>query len=656
MRNIYFILLTVLLPSVFYSQTEMYTYGRPDSKYLKMESYDKDPEANALIIYEKGDSEIKWDRHDNLSIFHTYKARVKIFTKEGFDEATFKIWLYHNDSGDRAESVDDIRASSYNMDAPPLALDKNDIFKEKYDDHWDVVKFTIPKVKEGTVFDVEYTHISPFMFHFPGWKFQSHLPKLYSEYNTKIPANYKYNAQIVGSLKFAEQTTDVVKKCIEAPNGASADCGVYHLVMKDVPAFKEEDYMTSADNYISQVKYELSETESFTGIKAKYSKTWKDVDYELKSWDIGKQARKERAFEKLLPENIAAMPHDMEQAKAIYYMLQKEMVWNGDNNVLNDIDVKKAYDEKKGSVGDLNLVLLNMLKAAGFEAYAVLIRKRDDGFPTLLYPVITDFNYLVVKIILDEKTYYLDITDSYLPFGMLPKKALNYYGRVMDFENESDWDNIMMGSLSTQTIFLQYELNSEGKLTLKISDKTNGFFGVSKRKEISKHSETDYLKEFENELSNDNNAIVTNYKKYNETDPEKMLFENFEVEFEDNLDGKQLFLKPLNEWVISKNPFKLEERSYPVDFGYPYSIVVKALIKADESYEFSHIPENVSYDYKNLMKLEMKVLNQGSNLTLDLSFYVYKSIFDPEEYQEVKKMFGELASIANTDIILKKKE
>lgn len=656
MKKVYLLLLTVMVPLAFYGQNEDYIYGRPGSKYLKMESYDKDPEAEALIVYERGESVINWDKNDRMAIFYTYKARIKIFNKNGFDRATFEIPLHKSTDGNSFERITDVRATSYNVDAPPIAIGKDDVLKEKVNEYYDLAKFTIPKVKEGTLFDVEYTVVSPFLFYFPNWKFQSDIPKLYSEYFTKIPANYRYNAKIVGTLKFDDEKSDIERKCITGSGTSTADCAVSTYVMKDIPAFKKEDYMTSTENYISQIKYELRETESFTGVKTKYSKEWKDVDHEFKTMDIGKQARKEGAFEKLLPTDIVAMPHDIEKAKAIYYMLQKNMVWNGKIEVLsNEVDVKKAWDEKKGSLTELNLILLNMLKASGFNAYFVLLREREDGFPTLLYPVITEFNYVVIKLVFEDKIYYLDITEDYLPFGLLPKKALNYYGRVFDFENESYWDNILMGSLSAQNTFLQYGISSEGAVSLKISDKTNGFFAVSKRKKLNSLKEEAYLKSIEDDLSNDSNANVVDYRKFNAEDVEKILMENFTVEFEDTLDGGQLFLNPLEGWLPTENPFKLSERNYPVDFGYPFAQNLKVLIKADSSYEYSHLPETVSYEYKNLIKLEMKVYSQDSDLTLEVNFIVYKSIFDPEEYQEVKDMFSKLVNISKTDIILKKK-
>ncbi len=650
------IVLAMLVSSFVWGQTSNYEYGRVDAKDLRMESYEKDPEAEALVLYEHGYAEIR-QTYNGLQLFFIYKGRYKILDKSGFEHATFSIPLQINDNKTKMETLESMRATSYNVDAPPMAIGKDDILYEKYNDNFKIAKFTIPKVKEGTIFDVEFEVKSPFYFYnFHTWKFQSDIPKLYSEYITKIPANFKYNAKLVGPIKFDNHLGDVEKMCVEIGGGA-ADCEVNHYIMKDIPAFREEGFMTSKENYLSQIKYEIRETQNFQGVKQSYAKTWKDVDHEIKtSFDLGKQARKERAFVKLIPPTLAAMPKSLEKAKLIYTYLQEVMHWNGEYFLFKDVDVKEAYENKKGSIAELNLVLLNMLKASGFEAYMVLAREREDGFPTLLYPVLTDFNYLFVKLVQDNKVYYLDITDEYLPFGMLPMKALNNYGRVIDFDNESYWDNIYMNSMSVKNVFTQYNIDSEGYINIKKSEKRSGFLATQKRKIINNTDEETYLKNIEDNYSSTHDAIVTSYSNKNAEDTEKQLQELFEINYEEPLEEEQVFFNPVEGSLFSENPFKLKERTYPVDFGYPHAYIYKFLVIVDDEYEITNIPENIKDDFKNYLSLDFKVNKNGNTVSFDVGVYIRKAVFSPEEYQEVKRIFSEIVDITtNANIVIKKK-
>lgn len=651
----YLLTIALLVTSIFYAQESTYEFAKVSSDIVKMQVYENDPEAEAVIIYERGDAEIR-DMHEGLKLEYKYKARVKILKKNGFEKATYEIPLYTNDNKTAREELVSMKAVSYNNYSPLVFIDKKDVYYEDYNENYKIAKFTIPQVKEGTVFDVEYTTTSPFFLHnFQTWKFQSDIPKIHSEYHTKIPANYRYNAKIVGSLKIDDHTLDVDKNCIKVGTG-SADCEVNVFKMYNIPAFKEEDYMTSKNNYLSQINYEILKTESFTGIVTNYSKTWDDVDKEIKkSFDLGKQARKERAFEKLIPEHINSMPQDIEKAKAIYYYIQNRMNWNGYNYIFSDVDTKKAFEEQKGNVAEINLALLNMLKASGFEAYMLLVREREDGVPTQLYPVLTEFNYLVVKLIIEDKVYFLDATDKYLPFSLLPLKALNSYGRVINFDDKSYWDNIYISSSSVKNVFLQYNIDSEGFITTKVMENNNGYNAKNKRATLQKKGEHNYIAQLEEAWSKENNAIVSNYKTYNLDKPESDLKEMYEIAFEDEFLSNQILFNPVEGMLFTENPFKLKQRNYPVDFGYPRAYIYKTLVVLDDSYTVKSLPENQTYNYKNLLTLDYATSVSNNRISVQIDFRINKSVFEPEEYQELKNIFNKVVQISNnSDILIEK--
>lgn len=116
---------------------------------LELNSYDKDSTANAMIIHEKGKSFV--DRETFL-LNSEIKKKLKIFNRNGFDKATQTIFLYGK--GTTKETVSDIKATVYNLENGQVTqtkLDKNAIFKEKYNENNTLVKFTFPNIKEGSV-------------------------------------------------------------------------------------------------------------------------------------------------------------------------------------------------------------------------------------------------------------------------------------------------------------------------------------------------------------------------------------------------------------------------------------------------------------------------------------------------------------------------
>jgi len=95
--------------------------------------------------------------------------------------------------------------------------------------------------------------------------------------------------------------------------------------------------------------------------------------------------------------------------------------------------LKTAIENKTGNSSEINISLINVLKSVDLNAELVLLSTRNNGFATKLYPVISEFNYVIAKLNNNDKIYLLDATSKLKPFGQLPYQCLNGYGRVMDF-------------------------------------------------------------------------------------------------------------------------------------------------------------------------------------------------------------------------------
>ena len=385
-------------------ESSSYLVSRND---IETNTYEKDSTANALVIYDSGYSYV--DQAD-FRLKTEIKRKIKILNREGFNQANITIHLYKNSND--SESVKDIIATTYNLENNSVTknlLDKKDIFEEKYDENHTLVKFTFPNIKEGSVITYSYTLSSTFMFNYKGWSFQEDIPKLYSEYHTSIPANWHYNVKLVGYKPLDISTLDVKNKCLEGSGGAFSDCTISHYAMKDVPAFKEEDYMTSKTNYLARVEYELKTFQGFDGVISHYTKSWETVDDELrKDANIGRQLAKSVDTEALLTADILNETDILKKAQNVYKYVQANYTWDGEYRIFHDVSVKDLINNKSGNVSSINILLHNLLDGAGIEVKPILLSTRNNGFATKIFPVISEFNYLIVQATIDGKTYLLD--------------------------------------------------------------------------------------------------------------------------------------------------------------------------------------------------------------------------------------------------------
>jgi hypothetical protein len=274
---------------------------------------------------------------------------------DGLDEANFKIYL--RKSKGSTEKLLWVKASTFTMvngSAEETKFDGKSIFTKDINKFWDEKAFTLPKVQVGSVIEVMYSLESPYIFNFHTWEFQSDLPKIRSEYWATIPGNYIYNMTLKGFLKLESNESDVVSDCFSPGGGRRADCARYKFKMKDIPAFIEEEYMTTSNNFLSAVNFELSEVKYFDGRVDKKTKEWKDVDEELRrDAKFGVQLKRGKDIVDSQIELVILGDSDpLSKAKKIYNFIKNWYQWNELNGMESEFGIKKAFDERKGNFGD----------------------------------------------------------------------------------------------------------------------------------------------------------------------------------------------------------------------------------------------------------------------------------------------------------------
>ncbi|AXT63513.1 DUF3857 domain-containing protein [Aquimarina sp. AD10] len=620
---------------------------------LENNTFENDSTANAFFIYEKGYSRVENGRNYNL--LTDYERKIKILNRKGFDQASIEILLYRNKSN--RETIHDLVAHTYNLENNKIVrteVSKTDIHTEKYDEHYTLIKFTFPNVKPGSIIRYSYQIESPFIVKFNGWDFQDTIPKLYSECVADLPGNYVYNIKLIGTLKLKVSESTIKKKCLEIANGSYADCSHNIYIMENIPAFKEEKYMTAKKNYFSRIDYELKEFKGFDGINKKYTETWENADRKFKEDpNIGSQLNKINLTKNILPDTISRLPNTIDKATAIYRYISKTYAWNNKFEIFRNVKIKEVIAHKTGNVSGINILLHNTLKQQGFEVNPVLLSTRKNGYVTKIYPVIYDFNYLIVQLSLDGKKYVLDATEKMLAFGQLPFRCLNRDGRVLDFKNGSSWILIEPTKKSSfyykEEIILEENHNLNGKGAYLLS----GYHASDRRKDLEHLNKEKLIEETKRQ---NQEVTITNISIKNEDDPEKTYKE--EYEFNQNieiLDGI-LYIKPFNRPFFKENPFKLNQRTYPVDFGHKDSYTYNVSIKLPKNYEFIDLPKNSTYVIPNkLGSIRTNFLLRGDQLIITHRILFNSSYYPTEYYTILKEFFNLIVAIENDTLITVKK-
>lgn len=611
-----------------------------------------------MVLREFGTARIS--SGDRTPLIFDYHVKIKIFNRRGFDHGNIVIPVYKTDN-DRFETVSNIRAVTISTDLngnvikTPLDLKK--VYKENKNRHWDHVKFAMPNVSDGCVVEYSYQLESPYIFNFRGWVFQWDIPKIYSEYIAHIPAVYNYNATLRGGQQLTSNKAELEKDCFTPGGGLKADCSRLSYIMENIPALVEEDYMTAASNFRSALNFELADYTDYRGYKHKVTQDWKDIDYELKKEvSFGAQIRKTDLFKTQLTPVLQGATDDLSKAKAVYAYIQKWYKWNNIRSCYSDEGIKKALENHTGNCADINLSLLAALGAAGLDADAVLLSTRDNGVINKLYPVVSDFNYVVAKVNIGESSYFLDATDPLLPFGLLPVRCINDQGRVVNLSRPSYWIDLKASQKESKVYSLNLKLSETGKISGKITGFSRGYEAYNKRVAIGKfNSVEEYVENLDEKMPRIKilKASISNIDSL-----ENPLVETYDVEIDayDNLHKDQFSFNPYFMNPLQENPFKLNDRSYPVDWGAPSDTRISVVLEYPESYEVVSKPADIGLALPEGGGRYIAGVEQtGNQLAVSQMTQLNKSVYLAHEYPALKELFNKMVQTQKAEVIFRKK-
>ncbi|WP_243749171.1 DUF3857 domain-containing protein [Mucilaginibacter agri] len=624
-----------------------------------MKKYDKDTSAHALVLNEFGKAYI--NTNDNLRLVFEHHVKVKIFDSQAFKSEGDVVITLHRDDSNTYETIRDVEAVTTYTDENGILrqsqLEQSKIFKTNENKYTDLAKFSMPNLRPGCIIEYRYTTESPFLFNFHTWEFQSDIPKIHSEYRADIPAVFQYNVSLRGALKLTNSHSELDRECFSYA-GTRCDCSRLTYIMDNVPAFVEEEYMTAAKNFISAMYFELSEYINFNnGTKVKVTKEWHDVDQSLKSNEyFGSQIKRSGLMKDRIKDVIAGKTDELAKAQAIYEFIQKTMKWNQFYGKYSDDGIRKALDQHTGSIGDINLALIAALKAADLNTEAVLLSTREHGSVNRLFPVESDFNYVIAKVNIGDKSYLLDASDQLLAFGMLPLRCINDQGRVLSFEKESYWMDIVEPQKESKIASLNLILQPDGKLKGTFKQFSAGYAGYLKRKEIKKFNSIDeYVENLDEKFPKIKilKSEIQNVDSLNST-----ILESYEVEIDayKNLDHAKLTLNPFVFGHTNENPFKLMDRSYPIDMGMPsisrFTVTV-------------HMPGNfiVESGTKDLAialpnkggSLMTEFANDTESFTFSEALQFAKPVYSVAEYPYLKEFYNKIIQAESSEILFTKK-
>ena len=688
-KRILTVIVILLMPIIFFGQKPEMKFGKISKQELEMKYYEPDSSANAVILYNKGFSYFIYDNHmKRFQMVYERQVKIKILKKEGFKYADFKIPLYKSDKNGTKETLVSVKGKTYNLENGKIVktkLENKNIFREETSKNWDQAKFSFPAVKEGSIIELKYTINSHFYFNLRSWQFQYNIPVEYSEYAAIIPEFYKYNKNISGydivnvseSTSYRDESYTIEWQSLPKVGG-KVERGTYelpsHSIMyewkaSNIPAFIEEEYITTEKDYMTILDFELATIQYPREPVETYTTSWESVNKRLTEYtSFGKQLKVSEMIQRKADEISKDIKDKKEIMLKLYTYVQNMIKWDSEKNLFINLPATYSYlgknsksfleqiiTKKSGNSADINLLLLMLIKSQQIQANPIILSTRDNGkiFPT--HPSLSEFNYVIVEVKIDDEVYYLDATTDILPAGMLPERCLNGIGRrVVTAKSEE----IKIEPIAKHTTSSMYTLKidlAEG-LSGTVSKTYKGYAALNMRNEIiNSGGQKDYFKKISEESNTEQfeNHVIENLDSIY-----KPLKESYKITTTDNITfaGNMIYLTPLLNERKTDNPFKLEERKYPVDYAYPISKKIIMQYTIPEGYEIAEMPKNISMSLPGkAAKFQFYVSTVGNMMQVISNFKINQTVFQYDTYKALQTFYNLVIEKQNEKIVLKKK-
>ncbi len=647
------LLLFVFIQTITFSQD--YKFGKVSKEELEEKFHPLDSTAEAAYLYNYRRSYFDFNQaKGGFNLITEVHQRIKIYNKEGFDYANKSIFYYNPDSGD-SESVYSIDGNTFYLENGKVQkekLSKDGIFKEKKDKYNTVIKLTLPKISEGCIVELKYTVSSPYATSIDDVRFQMAIPVKKMEAKLEIPEFYAFNIINKGyySVPFKKASkTFLIGSTTYVSN-------TYNYDATNIPALKNnESYVANINNYRGASKFELAQTNflSVGGDFKSYTTTWEEVSKQIFEYEsFGSELNKSGYFSDELNKILTTAKSDTEKIGSIFNFVKNKMKWNGFYSKYTDNGVRKAYKENVGNVADINLILIAMLREAGLNANPVLVSSRGNGIP--LFPTLNGFDYVIGIVQFPDNSYVLlDATEPFSSPNLLPVRALNWQGRIVQKDGTSDWVTLTASKHALEENFMTVKLTDNLSIEGLLRTKNDNLNALTIRRNENHLKEEDLKAKLEEAYK----IEIEEYKIGNKEDVSLALTRTIKFSSEDLVEqiNDKVYLDPLLFLTIRNNPFKLEERKYPVDFATAWKDVHRINIEIPAGYTVEKLPEPLAIALPDNIGVFKYQVTQNANKISTVAILEFNEpMILPENYPFLKDFYSKLVLKETEKIVLTK--
>ncbi|MBC7626585.1 DUF3858 domain-containing protein [Ferruginibacter sp.] len=345
----------------------------------------------------------------------------------------------------------------------------------------------------------------------------------------------------------------------------------------------------------------------------------------------------------------------MEEARKIYTLVKNTFKCNGHHGIYLSAGMKEVFKNKSGSVADINLLLTAMLRHENMQASPVILSTRANGLTNEFYPLINRFNYVICKLEIDGKNYFLDASKPYLGFNKLPEYCFN--GPARTVSKAADPVYFYADSMK-ESKFTNVMLFNDEKKPGKWTGTYNAMFGYYESSNIREKFIDNGKEAFEKKLkeSYSGDLSIDEIKYENENDGEKSMTMSHTITVDGDNSSNIIYFNPMLKEGYKENFFTAAERRYPVEMPYKMDETYNFQIEIPAGYVVDEMPKSAKVSLNDGEGYFEYLISKSANEVLLRSrIKLEKATFSPEDYDTLRNFFDYIVKKHAEQIVFKKK-
>jgi transglutaminase-like putative cysteine protease len=639
------LILAGCLPSASAAGANKVTSFRPvDPEELKMTFEPAAPGAPAIILYR----EVNHDDSASPAREDAY-YRIKILTEEGRKYADIEI-PYLKES----VTIKDIHARTIKPDGSIVDFEGKVTTKSVVKARgleFNARTFTLPAVQVGCILEYYYTEALNSDYYY----YTASNWILSDELFTKA-GGFTLNPNRNMYLRWTWENMPAGE-----PQPKQGTDHIIRLQVTNIPAFPTEDYMPPLEQLKARVDFIYTDSAPETNVdhfwteKAKKGNAWLDGF-------LGKP----KALQPAVAEIVG--PNDPPEVKLQKLYARVQQLRNTSYEVSKTEEEEKRAKEKEpgnaedvwkrgyGTGVDLTWLYLALVRAAGFEAYGVLVAERDKYYfePNLMQSGRLNQNIVLIK--LNGKNIFCDPGAAFTPFGLLPWSETAIQGLQLDKKQLIWVTSLVPTSDQARTErHAQLTLSDTGDLEGKLTVTYTGLEAARLRVEERHADETERQKFLEDTVKGYIPAS-TDVKLTNKPEWKNSALP-LAAEFEIKIPGwasaaGHHYLVPVGLFSApEKHLFDHEMRIYPIYVNYPFLDSDDIEIQLPAGWQASSVPKGWT-DSGKVVAYSFTAQNDNGKLHLARTLNVNFITLEQQYYSALRHYFQLIKATDDQQIVL----